>query len=362
MYISKTMCVFILGVLIALTGIAQQTCTVEVTTKNIPNGTWFYLADSETNATYDSAQANNNKFTLRAALDKEAVQAIVYEKKYNAYIVVWLAPGKLQIVQNDKTLRTAKVTGNEMAAHDQEFKQLINPVTKALEKLGAKIEQGKDGKQIKEWMKQYELKAKEEAQLTRDYVRKYKNRLFSAHILDVYKTTWGTDTVAALFNPMAASIKQTGYGTRISKYLAFAAPSNIGDMAAEVKQPSPAGDSISLNNYKGKWVLLEFWASWCGPCREENPTLKKTYETFKTKNFEIIGISLDKSREAWIKAIQTDGLPWPQVSELNGNENSAALAYSVSAIPVSFLIDPSGKIVARDLDGELLNSFLQKRL
>lgn len=359
---TKHIGLLIMATTIFLFGKSQHVCTVEVTTKNIADGTWFYLQDAETNNIYDSTQAKANTFTLKAMLDKEATQAMVYEKKYDAYIFVWLAPGNLTIVQEGKILRTARVTGNELEAHSNELKKLMAPIEQKIEQLEAKIEKEKSETKRLALIREYEALEAKSAQTERDYVRKYPERLFSTYILDVYKTTWGTDTVKALFTPMPQSLKQTGYGNKLSKYLSYAAPSAVGDMATEVKQPTPAGDSLSLSNYRGKWVLLEFWASWCGPCREENPSLKKTYEAFKNKNFEILAVSLDKSRENWLKAISADGLSWPQVSELNGNENTAALTYSVNAIPNNFLIDPTGKIVAKDLRGDDLRLFLEKKL
>jgi peroxiredoxin len=287
---------------------------------------------------------------------------MVYEKAYDAYIFVWLAPGNLTIVQEGKTLRTARVAGNELEAHSNELKKLMAPIEQKIEQLEAKIEKEKSETKRLALIREYEALEAKSAQTERNYVRQFPNRLHSTYILDVYKTTWGVDTVAVLFKPMPATLKQTSYGVNLSKYLSYAAPSNVGDMAAEVKQPTPTGDSLSLSSLRGKWVLLEFWASWCGPCREENPALRQTYNAFKSKNFEILAVSLDKSRADWLKAIQADGLTWPQVSELNGRENSASLTYSVNGIPNNFLIDPSGKIVAKDLRGDELKLFLEQKL
>jgi peroxiredoxin len=287
---------------------------------------------------------------------------MVYEKAYDAYIFVWLAPGNLTIVQEGKTLRTARVAGNELEAHSNELKKLMAPIEQKIEQLEAQIEKEKSETKRLALIREYEALEAKSAQTERNYVRQFPNRLHSTYILDVYKTTWGVDTVAVLFNPMPATLKQTSYGVNLSKYLSYAAPSNVGDMAAEVKQPTPNGDSLSLSSFRGKWVLLEFWASWCGPCREENPALRQTYNAFKSKNFEILAVSLDKSRADWLKAIQADGLTWPQVSELNGSENSASLTYSVNGIPNNFLIDPSGKIVAKDLRGDELKLFLEQKL
>jgi thiol-disulfide isomerase/thioredoxin len=362
MHAKKALSIFLVGFVFSLAGTAQQTCTVQVTTKNIADGTLFYLKDSKTDLVYDSAEAMGNRFTLKASLDKEATQALVYEKDYKAYIFVWLAPGNLEIVQHEKTLRTAKVTGNELEAHASEFKKLLETTDKKIEQLEAQIVKEKSASKREDLIKAYEDLEKRKSQTERDYVRQYPNRLHSAFILDVYTTSWGADTTRALFDPFSESVKQTGFGRSIERFLTLVAPSGVGDMASDVRQPSPGGDTLLLSSFKGKWVLLEFWASWCGPCREDNPALVKTYKDFKNKNFEIFAVSLDKNADAWNKAIEKDGLKWPQVSELNGNKNSAALTYSVSGIPDNALINPQGKIVARGLRGKALRAFLNDNL
>ncbi|WP_431294420.1 peroxiredoxin family protein [Pedobacter sp. P26] len=115
-----------------------------------------------------------------------------------------------------------------------------------------------------------------------------------------------------------------------------------------------------MSSFRGKYVLLDFWASWCKPCREENPNVLKAYQKFSSHNFTVLAYSLDDSRERWEKAIVTDGLPWTQLSDLASWKSEASKLFGVTAIPSNFLIDPNGKIVARNLRGQELDKTLEK--
>jgi peroxiredoxin len=132
--------------------------------------------------------------------------------------------------------------------------------------------------------------------------------------------------------------------------------------APEFSQPDINGKPVSLSSFKGKYVLLDFWASWCKPCRLENPNVVKAYQEFKEKNFTVFGVSLDENKEAWQQAIQKDGLTWTHASDLQSWNNAAAALYGVQSIPANFLIDPQGNIIAQDLRGEELMETLRKVL
>jgi len=166
--------------------------------------------------------------------------------------------------------------------------------------------------------------------------------------------------VQALYNMLPDKVKSSPEGKTFANWLTVDVTLAVGKPALAFTQPDVFGKPVSLASFKGKYVLIDFWASWCGPCRRESPNVLAAYQKYKAKGFEVLGISLDRGKDkaAWLEAIKTDGLTWTQVSDLNGWENQVAKLYGIEEIPQNYLIDPNGIIVAKNLHGDMLNEKL----
>lgn len=177
-----------------------------------------------------------------------------------------------------------------------------------------------------------------------------------------YSDDGNVDVMRSMFEQLSPEVKASYYANHLESMLVKMEGLKVGKPAPAFSQADVNGKAIALDSFKGKYVLVDFWASWCGPCRMENPNLVRTYNKYKNQNFDILGVSLDNNKAKWLQAIQDDQLTWTQVSDLKFWQNEVALQYGVKSIPANFLLDKEGKIIAKGLRGAQLEQALEQLL
>jgi peroxiredoxin len=195
------------------------------------------------------------------------------------------------------------------------------------------------------------------------FIKEQPASIVSAFVLYRYFSPGlSADEVVKYTNLLDKSLEHTQYVKLLRELPNALRSTAIGQQAPDFELPGPDGKLVKLSDHFGKYLLVDFWAAWCGPCRRENPNIVRVFNKYKDKGFSVFGVSLDSKKEAWIQAIQKDGLNWPQVSDLLFWESGPAKLYGIRGIPGNVLLDRSGKIIARNLRGEELEKKIAELL
>jgi peroxiredoxin len=271
----------------------------------------------------------------------------------------YLEPGSISIKGTADSLYALKISGSKIQAEADAFEASLKPMDDQMNLLYR--ENGKLNKED-----QLALEQKKTA--IRGQIREAQNKYVAAHPESIVSLTIVTDRggmgnypdVQAAYQSLGPKAKASAEGKRVAERLAVLKRSEIGSAMLNFTQNDVDGNPVSFSAFKGKYVLVDFWASWCGPCRAENPNVLKEYNKYKDQNFTVVGISLDDKPEKWKKAIKDDGMPWTQLSDVKGWQNEVSTYYGIQAIPMTFLIDPQGNIIAKDLRGVMLSKKLKE--
>lgn len=210
------------------------------------------------------------------------------------------------------------------------------------------------------WRKQMEFYRNKMQTEESNFILTHPNSSISAYLLLPGFTRLPLDSMKFLYNKFTPAVQHSQYGKELHKLIIMTESIAVGKIAPNFTLNDAQGKNVSLKDFAGRYVLLDFWASWCVPCREENPLLVRLYKQYKDKNFTIIGISIDlpQTRNAWLQAIATDSLQWTQLTDPKGRMQGVAYQYNINGIPSTFLIDPEGKIIAINLYGSGLTNEL----
>jgi len=277
----------------------------------------------------------------------------------------YIEKGTIHIATATDSVSKAIVTGSQINDDNKKLMTQLKPIQAEAEKLYSQEKAATPEEQnSEEFLSSMDTKRKNlQAQQTialEKFIRENPKSYLSLLALSSLGPKMDPSELEPLYNGLAQNLKDMEGGKMIKKSIDALKPTALGAVAPDFTEDDVNGAPVTLSSFRGKYVLIDFWASWCAPCRQENPNVVKAYNKFKSKNFTILGVSLDKAegKDNWIAAIKSDGLNWTQVSDLNFWNNKVALLYAVQSIPHNFLIDPDGKIIAKDLRGADLDAKL----
>jgi peroxiredoxin len=334
-----------------------------------------YYADGK--STTDSSDVVNGKYNFTGSLGDPLMASlrVKYQEDPNAKTIravsynrdikqLFLENAKISVVSTD-SFANAAIKGSKAHAEFVGWEAMLKEENKV---------SGELNKQYNEFYKQKNQPGMDSLDAEFDKltaIKNVKNKKYlsenpaSPIAMFIFRQFVGYDINAdeaePVFLSLSEKLRSGPAGKEMAEKIEIAKKTGVGRMAMDFTQNDTLGNPVSLSSFKGKYVLIDFWASWCGPCRQENPNVVKAFNNYKEKGFTVLGVSLDQpnAKDKWMKAIHDDNLTWTQVSDLKFWGNAVAVQYGIQAIPQNFLIDPQGKIIGKNLRGEALNKKLE---
>ena len=335
-----------------------------------------YYADGK--STMDSSDVVNGKYSFTGTLgdplmaslrakyqedpNSKSIRAISYNRDIKQF---FLENAKITIASSD-SFANANIKGSKAHAEFVKWQEQQKPENER----GAEL-----NKQYSELYKKKDQAGMDKLEAEFDKLtasKNVKNKQYLAEnpsspiAMFIFRQYAGYDINAdeaePVFLALSEKLRSGPAGKEMAEKIEIAKKTGVGRMAMDFTQNDTLGNPVSLSSFKGKHVLIDFWASWCGPCRQENPNVVKAFNNYNNKGFTVLGVSLDQpnAKDKWMKAIHDDNLTWTHVSDLKYWKNDVAVQYGIQAIPQNFLIDPQGKIIGKNLRGEALNKKLEE--
>jgi peroxiredoxin len=312
----------------------------------------------------DTVKVRDGHFVFKGSV-AEPVPAMIFTPTFHVKVDLYVDNASITVTGDADSMYSYKVSGNAAVNEYEAFNQAVianRRATIALYNDAYNKKNAGDSIAAARIQQRADSQYRYERSIRLDFIKTHPASYVSAReLLQLTDNAFLAES-RKLYSTLDEKVRQSAQGKELAARIALLSTIETGRQALDFTQQSLEGKPIKLSSFHGKYVLLEFWASWCGPCRGENPNLRRQYALYKGKGLEIIGVSLDHDKQAWKQAIEKDQLPWIHVSDLKGWKNEVASSYGIMAVPANFLIDPSGRIVAQNLRGEALNKKLEEIL
>ncbi|HEY8919668.1 MAG TPA: TlpA disulfide reductase family protein [Chitinophaga sp.] len=306
----------------------------------------------------DTIAAVNDHFTWKVNLSEPQLISLSVNGYANSFFI---EPGHINITRTKDVTGSYTITGSP-TQHDAEvFGASLEEINNQQNQVYA-TSRKETAEEKAELEKKIQALREEKTNKANEFIATHPKSFYSLYMIDGRTSYNEYSEIKPLYDKLDKSLKQSESGKKLLQKLQRLEKCQLGSQMINFVQRDSSGVPVKFNSFKGKYVLVDFWASWCKPCRAENPNVLKAYNAFKDKGFTVIGISLDDKAANWRKAIRDDKMPWTQLSDLKGWKNEVSTNFGIESIPRNLLVDPSGKIVAKDLRGAALENKLKELL